>query len=239
MIANWVREARTDAGLSGAALGAKLALELGTERGHTKANISHWETGKHSPSLRQLLAIAKITERPLPPGILAAMGGANEAVDPSTLLPGAVRVVAADGNSGEFVQVQKVKLRLSAGIQGFRTEPDTYDGRTVSLPTEIVERYNLKLDKLYALRVKGESMEPALYEDDIVIVDTGDTRPVDGQVYAVNYEGEAVIKRLTRDAGDWWLSSDNPDQRKFHRKICRNGDCIIVGRVIRKESMRV
>lgn len=239
MIANWVREARVVAGLSGAALGAKLALELGTERGHTKANISHWETGKHSPSLRQLIAIAKITGRQLPPGILAAMTGANEGVDPISLLPGASRVAVADTDSEEFVQVQKVKLRLSAGIHGFRTEPDIVDGKTVRLPVEIVQRYNLNVSQLYAVRVKGESMEPALYEDDIVIVDTGDTRPVDGQVYAVNYEGEAVIKRLSRDAGEWWLTSDNPDQRKYHRKICRGNECIIVGKVIRKESMRV
>jgi transcriptional regulator with XRE-family HTH domain len=52
MIANWVKEARKEAGLSGEALGTKLAFELGTARGHTKANISHWETEKHSPSPR-------------------------------------------------------------------------------------------------------------------------------------------------------------------------------------------
>ena len=68
-IATWVRNARKSAGLSGEALGAKLALELRTTRGNSKGNISHWELGKHQPSLSQLLAISKITGHPLPQSI--------------------------------------------------------------------------------------------------------------------------------------------------------------------------
>jgi phage repressor protein C with HTH and peptisase S24 domain len=82
-------------------------------------------------------------------------------------------------------------------------------------------------------------MEPSLYEDDIVIVNTLDTKPVDGAVYAFNYEGEAVVKRLTRDASQWWLTSDNPDQRKYHRKLCKGAECLVIGRVVRKESDRI
>ena len=66
VIANWVRNAREHAKLSGDQLGAKLALELGTERGNTKANISHWEKERHQPSILQLLAISKITGMNLP-----------------------------------------------------------------------------------------------------------------------------------------------------------------------------
>lgn len=72
-----------------------------------------------------------------------------------------------------------------------------------------------------------------------MVVNTADTAKMDGAVYAFNYEGEAVIKRLTRDAGQWWLTSDNPDQRKYHRKLCKGADCIIVGRVVRRESDRL
>jgi transcriptional regulator with XRE-family HTH domain len=66
VIAKWVRTARDHAGLSGEQLGTKLALELGTERGNTKANISHWEKERHQPSMLQMLAIAKITGLQLP-----------------------------------------------------------------------------------------------------------------------------------------------------------------------------
>jgi transcriptional regulator with XRE-family HTH domain len=66
VIAKWVRSAREHAGLSGDQLGTKLALELGTERGNTKANISHWENERHQPSMLQMLAVAKITGLRLP-----------------------------------------------------------------------------------------------------------------------------------------------------------------------------
>jgi phage repressor protein C with HTH and peptisase S24 domain len=137
------------------------------------------------------------------------------------------------------LHIAKVKLRLSAGTKGFRTEPDPYDGTTLTVPTSWVERKGYNPADLIAVRVKGESMETTLYEGDLVIINTADTKAVDGNVYAFNYEGEPVIKRLTRDAGRWWLASDHPDQRKYHRKSCEGDECIIVGRVVKRESERL
>lgn len=144
-----------------------------------------------------------------------------------------------EGEESEFVEIPMVKLRLQAGITGFQTESDRRAGGTMGVRRKWVERNNFDPDKLVAIHVRGESMEPSLYEDDVVVINTADTKLVDGCVYAVNYEGEAVIKRLTRDAGDWWLTSDNPDQRKHHRKVCRGEACIVIGRVVRKESDRI
>lgn len=170
-------------------------------------------------------------------------------VDPEWLLhgdkaashgvPGGMQVRAADKDDPEFIQIPMVKLRLRAGVTGFQTEPDRRDGGTLGMRKSWIERTRLDPAHLVAIQVHGESMEPSLYEDDIVILNTADRRAVDGAVFAVNYEGEAVVKRFTRDAGDWWLTSDNPDQRKYHRKICRGDACIIIGRVVRKESDRI
>lgn len=152
------------------------------------------------------------------------------------------RVKAVDDGDAEaeaeFVRIPMVTLRLSAGVTGFQTEPDRRDGGTLSVPAYWVKRKGLNIASLVSIQVTGESMEPALYEDDVVVLDTSDTKLVDGVVYAFNYEGEAVVKRLSRDAGDWWLTSDNPD-RKYHRKICRGEACIVIGRVVRKESDRI
>ena len=233
MIAGWVRDARTAAGLSGTALGARLALELGTERGNTKANISHWENEKHSPNLKQLLAISRVTGRSLPPEILAPMSDAPAGVS------NALRVVAAEGEDDGFIQIPMVKLRLSAGITGYQAEPERRDGGTLGMRRTWIERNQYNPSHLTAIYVKGESMEPSLYAGDIVVINTLDIKLVDGAVYAFNYEGEAVVKRLARDAGQWWLTSDNVDQRKYHRKLCQGGECIVIGRVVRKESDRI
>jgi transcriptional regulator with XRE-family HTH domain len=56
-IGEWVREARKARGWSQETLAEKLGRE--------KANISHWETGKHEPSFGQLLLIRDLTGHPL------------------------------------------------------------------------------------------------------------------------------------------------------------------------------
>lgn len=155
------------------------------------------------------------------------------------LMPGAMRVRAAGEDDPALTLIPKVRLRLSAGINGFELEPERYDGSTTAVPTHWIERNNFYRDNLIAIRVKGESMEPTLYEDDLVVINIADKKMVDGHVYAFNYEGEPVVKRLERDGGQWWLKSDNQDQRKYGRKMCRGEACIIIGRVVRKESERL
>lgn len=90
-IASWIKSARNGAGLSGDALATKLSFELGTTRGNTKANISHWETGKHSPSLEQLLAIVKVTQKGLPEDVVRSMMGGGKALPNGGAEPGSVQ----------------------------------------------------------------------------------------------------------------------------------------------------
>lgn len=155
------------------------------------------------------------------------------------LPPGFTRVRAAGADDPDMTQIMKVKLRVQAGITGFQVEPEDYDGETVGVPTRWIEREGLRKDALLSMVVKGESMETTLYEGDSIVVNTADKTLTSGAVYVVNYEGEAIIKRMLRDAGNWWLSSDNPDQRKYHRQVCKGADCIVIGRVVRKESTHI
>lgn len=81
-------------------------------------------------------------------------------------------------------------------------------------------------------------MEPSLWDGDLVVINTADDNPQDGDAFALNYEGELVIKRLRRDAGEWWAASDNADQRRFAPKRCTE-DVKIIGRVVYKQSERI
>ena len=92
--------------------------------------------------------------------------------------------------------------------------------------------------QLLALKVQGASMETGLYDGDTVVVNLADTTPLDGEVFAFNFEGECVIKRLKRDAGEWWLTSDNPDKRRFPDKRCTDG-VQVLGRIVFKQSERI
>lgn len=160
-------------------------------------------------------------------------GAANDAIKQQPNVPGGyTRVVAFEHNDASYIQIRRVKLRLSAGITGFATEPDEEDGNPISFRKEWFMAHGYRPEHLIAIRVMGNSMEPTMSDGDVVVINTADREPKDGKTFAINYEGEALIKRMIRDSGAWWLSSDNPDQRQYPRKECAGEACLIIGRVV-------
>ena len=65
--------------------------------------------------------------------------------------------------------------------------------------------------RAYALRIRGDSMEPAISDGAIIIVDP-ERDPENGQVVVVrqNHDTEATVKRLVVDGGHRYLKPDNP-----------------------------
>jgi phage repressor protein C with HTH and peptisase S24 domain len=137
-----------------------------------------------------------------------------------------------------LVAVPRVRFKLSAGVSGFAVEPENGNGKPIYFRDDWFQMHNYRPEKLFSVRVAGASMEPSLWDGDLVVVNTDDTKPHDGDVFAVNYEGELTIKRLRRDAGDWWATSDNSDQRRFAPKRCTE-DVQLIGRIIYKQSERI
>lgn len=138
----------------------------------------------------------------------------------------------------DLCPVKRVNFKLAAGVHGYAVELDNGDKAPVFFRKDWMQSNNYKPERLVAFRVSGASMQPSLWDGDLVVINLDDTQPRDGDVFAVNYEGEPGIKRLRRDAGEWWLASDNADQRKFAPKRCTE-DVDILGRVIYKQSDRI
>lgn len=138
----------------------------------------------------------------------------------------------------DLCEVPRVKFKLSAGVSGYAIETESGNGKPVFFRQDWFLQNGYKPEKLFAVRVSGSSMEPSLWDGDLVVINTADTNPHDGEAFAINYEGELVIKRMRRDAGEWWATSDNSDQRRFAPKRCTE-DVVVMGRVIYKQSERV
>jgi len=141
-------------------------------------------------------------------------------------------------NNPDYPAIRRVHFSLSAGVHGYAVEYEEEPAAPIVFKRQWYERNGYRPEKLFAVRVMNGSMEPGLYDGDVVVVNTEATTPKDGCVFAVNYEGEMVIKRLIRDAGAWWLSSDNPDQRRYPRKVC-DEHCILIGQIVHKQSERI
>lgn len=151
-----------------------------------------------------------------------------------------MHVVGIDEDTDAPVDsIRVMRLRLRAGVSGFAVEPDEDEAEPIFFRTAWLKRRGFKPYDLVATRVGGHSMEPTLYHDDLVVIHVKDTEPKDGEVYSVNYEGEAVIKRLVRDGGGWELASDNSDKVRYPNKRWLDGNAIIIGRVVHRQSERI
>lgn len=67
---------------------------------------------------------------------------------------------------------------------------------------------------------RGDSMEPFLFDRDMIMIDTSKTQPKDGKVFAVCFEDEFLVKQIFRQSGgDLTLHSYNskyPDRIVSH-----------------------
>jgi phage repressor protein C with HTH and peptisase S24 domain len=141
-------------------------------------------------------------------------------------------------DESDFVAIKRVDFKLSAGIKGFAIEPLNGERAPIFFRQDWLTKRGYNAKHLHAIEISGPSMETSLYEGDLVVVNTKENKPIDGEVFAANYEGELVVKRFIRESGKWWLSSDNPDKRRFPNKLA-DESCFIIGKVIHKQSERI
>ena len=95
-------------------------------------------------------------------------------------------------------------------------------------------RIGAKAENLAVIYASGSSMEPYIFDGDVVLFDTADTQPKHGQVYVVRRPDCSVsIKRLIQQlSGDWVIKSDNPDRSEEKVSAETIHELPFVGRVI-------
>lgn len=125
--------------------------------------------------------------------------------------------------------IRRVTLRLRAGVSGFETEEGLENGEPLLVATSAIAALKADPQQLLALRVRDQGMEPMLFEDDWVVIDTGDTSRRSGEVYAVNWNGEACVVQLVERGGQWYLGYVNP---AFKPVNIRSGQLGVVGRAV-------
>lgn len=156
-------------------------------------------------------------------------------VDPFWLETGQGTPDPQEAPADDFIQVRSAELRLSAGIAGVQIDYLHAEAPPLWFRADWIREKGYNPKRLLCTKVKGRSMEKSLFDGDTVVVNLADTEPKDEMVYAFNFEGEPVVKRLIRDLGQWWLSSDNEDQGRYPRKAATNLS-LIIGKIIAKQS---
>ena len=67
---------------------------------------------------------------------------------------------------------------------------------------EWLERRGLKSNSLSVISVAGNSMEPDLYDGDLVLLDHASTDLAESQIYAVRFSDALYVKRIQHQPGD-------------------------------------
>lgn len=110
----------------------------------------------------------------------------------------------------DFVQVPRYEVKASAG------------GGTVIHSEQIVDYLSFKsewvrnslgvsVQDLALINVKGDSMEPSLSNEDLILVDMRTRGVEDNAVYVLQFNGTLLVKRLQRRFdGSVVIMSDNP-----------------------------
>lgn len=137
-----------------------------------------------------------------------------------------------------FPAIPLVKFKISAGVTGFQIGHLEPGSEPIAFRLDWFQSRGYDPMKLYAIQVTGQSMETSLFEGDIIVVNTAAVEPVDGEVFALNYDGEIVVKRTIRTAGAWVLASDNPDKRRYPDKPIHES-VFVIGRVVHRQSERI
>lgn len=198
--------------------------------GISPATLTNWKT-RGVPTKYALEAERRfgVSARHILEGTIDAQPGAAAAAGKTAIV--------LIGNP-DYPAIRRVRFKLSAGASGFAVDYTDDDDLPIVFRKEWFVSNGYKPEKLFAVRISSASMQPGLWENDTVVVNTDDTTPKDGEVFAANFEGELVVKRLVRDESRWWLKSDNPDQTRFPRKACTD-DVFLIGRVVHKQSEHI
>lgn len=111
-------------------------------------------------------------------------------------------------------------IKASAGFGALNYESSTLK---LEVPKKFAKKGNI------AVKVKGDSMFPAFYDNDIIVIDTVNNELENNKIYVFNYQGEIYIKKIFFKNGELYIESFNreypikritcPDELKIIGKV--------------------
>ncbi|UTC47425.1 LexA family transcriptional regulator [Treponema vincentii] len=233
-LAQKLKEFRISTGLSQSEIAEKLDIPQTTWSGY--------ERGRSNPKANVLIALEKLGFQYKIPTIGAAeqieraMERAQEQVREQSQISQPLdrsRPREIEGKlikygtensvpDGGFV-IPLLDQNLSAGYGAFLPDDDT-PVAYIAVPRQL-RRFG---EKLAALYVDGDSMEPTYFRGDMIICDS---LGWDGEgVYAIQMDGSGFVKRLSRKPGKLVVISDNPRYETYEVPFDTD-DIRIIGKV--------
>ncbi|MBE6442187.1 MAG: helix-turn-helix transcriptional regulator [Desulfovibrio desulfuricans] len=130
-----------------------------------------------------------------------------------------------------LLMVPMVEARLSAGAGSFETGGEVL--RHYAFRWDFLRRKG-NPSQMVLLRVSGDSMQPSILHNDVVLIDQSQKVPVPGRIYAVGVEDMVYLKVLDAMPGRLVLTSVNPEYAPIEADTREQlGDLVrIIGRAV-------
>jgi len=133
--------------------------------------------------------------------------------------------------AGDWPDIMGYKV---AAALGDSSVPDEYaETHKLKFRADSLRRKGLRADRLAVIYGRGESMTPTINDGDAILFDRDDTKPADGKLYVITYDGDLLAKRLMEIEGSWFAVSDNDSDPKWRkpRRLDPSRGIEIAGRI--------
>lgn len=131
----------------------------------------------------------------------------------------------------DFIPIPRYAVEASAG-HGALVQTEEGSGY-YAFNRKFLERRGLVPGKLSVISVRGDSMEPDLYDSDLILLNHADTNPIDGKIYAVRFDNDLIVKRIQRLPGSaLMLVSSNPIYQPITIQAANMDGVQIIARVV-------
>lgn len=137
-----------------------------------------------------------------------------------------------DANVDDMIFIRQVTLKIMPGTVPPDIDEVMQAQAVLCLHRSWLKDKNILPEHLLAITIDDASMSPRLSTGDIAVINTGDTEPKDNAVYLINYNGTAVVRRMTRDLDNWFLSADNSNRKHYQRQPFLPHANLVLGRVV-------
>lgn len=135
------------------------------------------------------------------------------------------------GANDDFTFIDSYQVFASAGHGHYVNDEQKSDA--MAFRTEWLRKEGLKPERLAVIRAKGDSMEPTISDNDIILLHLANGEaPRDG-LHVIRMEGGLFVKRLQfSPLGDVKVVSDNANYQSWEFTKEQRADLHVVGRVV-------
>ena len=208
------------------AAGFRSAGEFGKKLGVSHVTVRAWEKDEYKPSSDNIFEIVNIlgVHSELLPRVHHQSKSKKNQVNENAEYYGHIdawdSATPLDEDEVEVPFFMEVELAAGIGSE-YNIERR---GPKLRFSKSTLRRCGVETEAAACVKVSGNSMEPRLFDGDVVGVNTFDTKVVDGKVYAINHDGLLRVKRLYRIPGNGLRinsinSDEHPDEKYFGREL--------------------